>query len=107
MIPPRLKQLLGFLETAPQDAFTLYSVAYEYLNMEETETAIKYFDQLKSLHPEYIGTYYHLGKALEKIGNKNTAEEVYQAGITIAQKNKDRHALAELQTALNELLFGD
>ncbi|MEZ4772207.1 MAG: tetratricopeptide repeat protein [Bacteroidia bacterium] len=107
MIPLRLKQLLGFLETAPEDSFTLYSIAYEYLTLGEAETAIKYFEQLKSLHPEYIGTYYHLGKTLEKMGNKSAASEVYQSGIVIARKIKDRHALAELQTALNDLLFDD
>ncbi|MDX2248652.1 MAG: tetratricopeptide repeat protein [Bacteroidia bacterium] len=107
MIPSRLQQLLSFLETAPNDAFTLYSVAYEYLNQSEILTAIKYFEQLKSLHPEYIGTYYHLGKSLEKIKDKQAAALVYQSGIEVARKLKDRHALAELQTALNEVLFDD
>ncbi|MEZ4825827.1 MAG: tetratricopeptide repeat protein [Bacteroidia bacterium] len=107
MIPARLQQLLSFLETAPTDSFTLYSVAYEYLSLGETETAIKYFQQLKSLHPEYIGTYYHLGKALEKSGDKTTAAEIYQSGIDMANKLRDRHALAELQTAFNELLYED
>jgi hypothetical protein len=35
------------------------------------------------------------------------AIETYEKGIQVTQKANDKHALAELRSALNELLFED
>lgn len=100
----RLSQLLQFLERAPKDAFTLYSIAYEFLNRNEHEKALKYFRDLKNIDPNYTGTYYHLGKTLEKLDRKKEAIGIYKEGIQITQKLRDFHALSELRTALNSAL---
>jgi tetratricopeptide (TPR) repeat protein len=52
-------------------------------------------------HPDYVGTYYHLGKLHEKEGQKDAAIEVYQKGIAAARLKRDMHALSELQGAYN------
>ena len=101
MMSPRLKQLFDFLQVAPTDSFTLYSIAFEYLTMEDFEQAIEYFNKIINLDPEYIGTYYHLGKTLERVGKLEEAIEVYKTGIPLAFKMKERNSHRELNEALN------
>ena len=99
-----LKRLFNFLKADPEDAFTLYSIAYEYAKEGNHPEALRYFNQMTQKHPDYIGTYYHLGKSLEAIGEGNKAEKTYKKGIVLARKASDFHSLSELQRALNRLL---
>ncbi|MEO0468626.1 MAG: tetratricopeptide repeat protein [Bacteroidota bacterium] len=98
----RLDRLFTFLQRAPEDAFTLYSIAYEYVQMAEWDEALNYFTKLKALHPDYVGLYYHLGKTYERLDQKETAISTYEEGLVVAQKQKDFHARSELQRALNQ-----
>lgn len=96
----RLNQLLEFLDQSPDDPFTRYSVAYEYLLQGNLTAAEGYFRQMLTRHPEYIGTYYHLGKTLESLDKRDEALDVYHAGIKMATKLNDAHNLRELKAAL-------
>ena len=100
----RLTQLFTFLEADPKDAFTLYSIAYEYLQQNELSKAVEYFEKLRAIHPDYVGTYYHLGATLEQQQKKEEAIEVYKKGIEVARMKKAFHPLSELQGALNRAL---
>jgi tetratricopeptide (TPR) repeat protein len=100
MASERLKQLLAFLEAAPEDPFSLYSVAYEYQQLGDLPKARSYFERLRKLHPTYVGTYYHLGKTLEQLEGKTAALPVYEQGMQIARQQSDMHAFGELQRAL-------
>ena len=60
-----------------------------------------YFEDLILNHPDYIGTYYHLGKLYEIINRQSEASLVYKKGMDIARKNGDMHAFSELQTVYN------
>lgn len=103
----RLSQLFAFLEADPNDAFTRYSIAYEYAQHEAHQEAIVHFEKLVADHPTYIGTYYHYGASLLEIGQREAAEAIYEAGIAQARTARDTHALSELQTALNNMLYED
>ncbi|MEX0747959.1 MAG: tetratricopeptide repeat protein, partial [Rhodothermales bacterium] len=50
--------------------------------------------------PDYVGTYYHLGKLHEQEGRKEEAKETYRQGIATAQRLRDAHAESELREAL-------
>ncbi|MFK7922169.1 MAG: heme biosynthesis protein HemY [Bacteroidia bacterium] len=104
---PRLQRLFDFLQKAPNDAFTLYSIAYEYQQMEQWAEAQKYFEQLKDQQPDYIGLYYHLGAVFERQGETDSAITVYKEGIALAQQKRERHALSELERALSTVLGVD
>jgi predicted RNA polymerase sigma factor len=52
-----------------------------------------------------VATYYHLGKLLERKGQKEEAKQRYTQGIEIAKKANDRHSLSELQSAFLELEY--
>ncbi len=97
----RLNKLLEFLDNDPNDSFILYALATEYNSLNDIEKAFNYYFKLINEHPNYVGTYYHLGKLYEKEGEKEKAIDIYQKGINIARSKRDMHALSELQGAYN------
>jgi tetratricopeptide (TPR) repeat protein len=97
----RLAKLLEFLESDPNDPFILYALATEYNSLDDVEQAFAYYLKLVAEHPEYVGTYYHLGKLYEKNDNSEAAIDVYQKGMIAARTKRDMHAFSELQGAYN------
>lgn len=95
----RLQQLKVFLEENPNDPFLKYALATEYLKRELIEDALGYYEDLRSNHPAYVGTYYHLGKLYEALDQRDRAIAVYEEGIAVATQKRDMHARAELQAA--------
>jgi len=97
----RLVKLMEFLENDSNDPFVLYAIATEYNSINDNEKAFQYYEKLVSVHPDYVGTYYHLGKLLEKTGQTTAALEIYQKGMNAARAKRDMHAFSELQGAYN------
>lgn len=100
----RLNKLLEFLEADPSDPFILYALATEYNTSNDLDKAFYYYNLLVEKNPDYVGTYYHLGKLYEKIQNKEKAIEIYKIGLKAARSKNDNHAYSELQAALNSVL---
>lgn len=100
----RLSQLFEFLKEDPNDPFTKYAIAIEYMEKKPLES-LKYFQELLQHHEAYTGTYYHAAKLYIALGNKEEAERTFVKGIEICKKQNDLHALRELQNAYNEFLF--
>jgi len=101
MSSTRLVKLLEFLENESNDPFILYALATEYNNQNDKEKAYDFYLQLTEKHPDYVGTYYHLGKLLEKDAQVEKAKEIYQKGMVVARNKRDMHAFSELQGAYN------
>lgn len=101
----RLEQLQAFLLEEPNDPFLKYAIATEYKSMNELEKALQSFQNLLEAHPNYVPTYYHLGKTLEELNRNEEAIQVYEHGIQMAIQMKDRHAERELREALQQLIF--
>ena len=100
----RLDQLNQFLKEDPNDPFTIYAIATEYVKI-DLEEARKYFEILLNDHPNYIATYYHAGKLYEELEEYDLAQETYQTGIEKAKSQDEQLALRELGSALDELLM--
>jgi tetratricopeptide (TPR) repeat protein len=100
----RLAKLHEFLNNEPDDPFLKYALATEYLSLNDTEKALGYFKDLVVNHPAYVGTYYHLGRLYEGLGQKDNAIETYQTGMKIARDARDNHAFSELQTVYNAIM---
>ncbi|MBI1227930.1 MAG: tetratricopeptide repeat protein [Bacteroidetes bacterium] len=100
---PRLQQLLQFLSASPEDAFLLFALAKEHEKLGNPEMALDFFQKIVETSPDYVGVYYHLGKLQEKTTSLEQAIETYKAGMQIAQKIGDRHALSELAAAKLEI----
>lgn len=103
----RIEQLEEFLRESPQDPFLHYALTMEYLKGEDTEKIRSGFENMLVNFPDYVGSYYHYGKFLEKLGAPAKAEEVYKEGILVANKIRNHHAKGELMGALNMLLGMD
>jgi Tfp pilus assembly protein PilF len=96
----RLDQLLQFYDEDPDDAFTRFALAQEYLNQGEVAKARAFFEELVETDPDYVGTYYHLGKLYEQLGRTDDAIATYQHGIEVAREQRAQKDLSELQDAL-------
>ena len=103
----RLQKLLQFIENEPNDPFLKYALATEYLNNNDTGSALKYFEDLVTNHQNYVGTYYHLGKLYESLDRKEDAVTIYKEGMQVARSANDNHAFAELQSVYNSALGMD
>lgn len=98
----RIEQLKGFLASNPDDCFVKHALALEYVKRNEEVQAKELFEQVLQTDPNYIGSYYHLGKLLERIDDQAGAIAIYEKGMQKAQELGDRHAYNELRVAYEE-----
>ncbi|TWF42500.1 hypothetical protein FHW36_102256 [Chitinophaga polysaccharea] len=99
---PQIKQLL--LAT-PNDSFLKHALALEYIKIGDDVAARQQFEELLAYEPGYVGSYYHLGKLLERAGDNAGAISVYEKGMSMAKAANERHAYNELQSAYEELVY--
>lgn len=99
----RIEKLQAYLSKQPGDSFLQHALALEYAKLGDDATARQYFEQLLAANPAYVGSYYHLGKLLERVGEAQQAIAIYQKGMEQAKAAADRHAYSELQAALEDL----
>lgn len=100
----RIAQLKKFLEEDSNDAFSLYALALEYLQ-DQPEESNTLFAQLLSANPEYLPAYYQAALLQVELQHKEEAEVIFKAGIELAKRKNDRHALTELQSAYQNFLM--
>lgn len=99
----RKEQLLQFLHANPDDPFLQHALALEYVHEGRDPEARDCFEELLRKDPGYVGSYYHLGRLLERLGDHEAAARVYKRGILEAEAAGDRRTLGELRNALEEL----
>lgn len=99
----RIEKLLEYLKTANKDSFLQHALALEYIKVGNDEEARKLFNELLLREPTYVGSYYHLGKLLERVGDFDKALRIYTRGMEEAKKAGDNHAYNELQGAKDEV----
>lgn len=95
----RLDQLRSFYEEDPEDPFTRFALAQEHLKQGHIERARSLFEALVETDPDYVGTYYHLGKLYERLDRTDDALDTYEQGIEVAREQGEQKALSELQDA--------
>lgn len=99
----RIEKLLEYMNTSGKDSFLQHALALEYIKIGQDEEARKLFNEILLREPTYIGSYYHLGKLLERVGDFDRAARVYRRGMEEAKKANDHHAHMELQGALEDI----
>ena len=99
----RLQALRAFHEEDPDDAFVRFALAQEYRKQGNAEEALRFFENLISENPDYVGTWYHLGKLYEELGRKQDAARTWKQGVAMAGRQGDTHAQAELRDALMQI----
>ncbi|MFI5151738.1 MAG: tetratricopeptide repeat protein [Chitinophagales bacterium] len=99
----RIEQLKSMLESHPADNFLQHAMALEYIKIGNDKEARKLFEQILKQDPDYLGTYYHLAKLLERSGEIELALQWYQKGMESSRRLGDQHAYQELQAAFEGL----
>ena len=100
----RIEILKGFLKDNPNDSFSRYALALEYVKLSQNDDALREFETVKQNDPGYVATYFQLGQLYQKIGRNHDAEKTFRTGITAAAKAGDEHTKSELEAALESLL---
>ena len=101
----RVERIKEMLTTNPHDSFLNHALALEYIKVGDDAGAQGLFEQLLEREPDYVGSYYHLAKLLERNGKEQEAITVYEKGMHIAKEKGDQHAFNELRSAWEELTF--
>ena len=99
----RIDKIKEFLKASPGDNFLRHALALEYLKLGQDSKARDLFESVLKDSPDYIGSYYHLAKLLEKMQETSLAIEWYEKGMGVAKKAGDQHAYNELQGAYEDL----
>ncbi|MEM1359821.1 MAG: tetratricopeptide repeat protein [Bacteroidota bacterium] len=99
----RKDQILSLLQDNPTDSFLRFALAKEHEQAGEDAGAKEVYESIVKQDPDYVGTYYHLGKLLEKLGQPDTALRIYSEGIEITRRLGEKHAMRELMGARMEL----
>lgn len=99
----RLDTLKSMVEQKPEDAFSRYGLAMEYVRSGDLESAVAEFGTLLEHNPNYAAGYFHGGQALEKLGRIEEARAIYRRGIEVTSATGDGHTRSELIAALQML----
>jgi Tfp pilus assembly protein PilF len=99
----RKQQIEEMLAEAPDDPFLRYGLAMEYAGAGQDEEALRRFQDLLRVAPDYVPAYMQAARALVRLGREEEARTLYRTGITTAQQKGDQHAADEMQRFLDEL----
>jgi tetratricopeptide (TPR) repeat protein len=101
----RIEKIQEMLKASPNDNFLRHALALEMVKEGNDEEAKQLFLQILNESPDYIGSYYHLAKLLERNGDIESAILWYEKGMKAAKEAKDNHAYTELQSAYEDLVY--
>lgn len=101
----RISKLQEFLKQSPDDCFLNHALALEYIKLGDDTAAAKLFAKNMDYDADYLGTYYHYAKLLERVGDEDAAIKVYEQGMDRCKAAGDTHSLSELRSAYEELTF--
>ncbi|HEY6977862.1 MAG TPA: tetratricopeptide repeat protein [Chitinophagaceae bacterium] len=101
----RIEKISDLLKASPNDSFLRHALALEYIKIGNDVAARELFEEVLTQNAEYVGSYYHLAKLLERSGETDLAMEWYKKGMQVARRAGDNHTFNELQSAYEDLLY--
>jgi Tfp pilus assembly protein PilF len=101
----RIQKLKEFLQSNPHDSFVQHALALEYVKLGDDQEARKFFENILTTDPNYIGSYYHLAQLLQRIDQRDEAIKWYEQGMLKAKEAGDNHAYNELMAAYEDLVY--
>ncbi len=96
----REEEIRNMLNQQPDDEFLHYALALETINAGNTEEGIHILENLRKKSPDYLGLYYKLAHLYQLTGRIDQAEEIYKAGIRLAEQKQQFKTRDELKNAL-------
>jgi len=100
------KRLETLLKEDPKDAFLLFAMAKEWEKY-DIQISEKFYLQLKTIHPDYLALYYHLGDLYFQNNNFISAQSILQEGLQIAKEQGDKKTEGEIQQLLLSIEMSD
>src|SRR5215831_16871775 len=99
----RREVLEALVAEKPDDAFSRYGLALEFMNSGDTASAEVQFRELLERNPAYVPGYQMLGQLLAKQSRAEDARVILAEGISAAAKSGNGHAQSEMEGLLSEL----
>lgn len=99
----RRQKLEAMLAQNPDDAFTLYGLALEYVNSGDFLTAESYFRRLLAANPDYVPGYQMYAQNLTQNDRAEEAKTILSQGIQAAIRAGNQHARSEMEALLSDL----
>jgi predicted Zn-dependent protease len=99
----RRELLEDFVANKPDDAFSRYGLAMEYMNSGDSAAADTQFQALLARNADYIPAYLMYGQFLARESRTDEAKRVLSNGIAAAAKMRNEHARSEMETLLKDL----
>lgn len=96
----RLQMMIKMQESQPDDSFLAYAISLEYRALGDQKKASSLLMALIKKDPDYLPSYYQLGKIQEEEGALADAIETYKAGKKLARRTNDMKTLGEMNEAL-------
>jgi Tfp pilus assembly protein PilF len=100
----RIEKLKEFLRQDPGDAFSKHALALEYIKIGDETAARRLFEEILERDPGYTGSYYHLGRLLERGGETALAIDWYVKGMQAAKAAGETRTYNELRAAYEEIV---
>ncbi len=101
----RIGKIQELLKSTPRDNFLRHALALEYIKAGDDAEARDVFEEILTEFPDYVGSYYHLAKLLERTEETDLAVQWYKKGLEAAKAAGDTHAYGELQSAYEDLIY--
>jgi tetratricopeptide (TPR) repeat protein len=100
----RLEILLKLNAENPDDSFNSYALALEYMK-DDIAQSLDIFKQLLISNPDFLPTYYQLGKIYQDMEEYDEALEIFRKGCEVAKSQNNTKTLNELNSAILEIEY--
>jgi cytochrome c-type biogenesis protein CcmH/NrfG len=99
----RKQQIEEMLALEPNDPELHYMLAMEHVSGGNDAEAVRVFEALIKLAPDYPPGYHQGARALVRLNRISEASAILQRGIPAALKQGNHHAAGEMQELLDSL----
>jgi hypothetical protein len=99
----RKEQIQEMLAEDPNDSFLRYGLAMACVSEGADVEAVRCFQDLLAIDPEYVAAYMHGGQTLVRLARIDEARALWQRGIDVAHRKGDQHAADEMQGMVDNL----
>lgn len=96
----RIESLIKILQQEPNDVFTNYALAIEFVAEGNYTMAEQQFLKVLSIDKKYLPCYYQLGQLKEKTNEIPAALAFYKQGLELAKEQGNNKAINEINEAI-------
>lgn len=99
----RREMIEEMLAEDPTDPFLHYGLAMEYVSAGQLDDAIRRFQHLIGIAPDYVPAYLQVAQALVRENRPAEAGSTLRRGLEAARKKGDQHAHDEMSALLESI----